>query len=127
MVGYQVKTEVDKISYVPDTKFDLEFNLDLGGTSKATILVRDDLGNIVYRKEVTKKELEESNGKVTMEQTNYSNNSSRYTVEIESTNKNAFLYNVDTITGVLNKNGVPQLRSGSSTIDVSKIIELKAA
>jgi hypothetical protein len=69
--------------------------------------------------------LDRNGGKVTLPQTDF-NGSEYYTIEIPSSNKNAFFYEIGTITGVLNNNGVPQLRDRTTTIDISNIIEIKA-
>jgi hypothetical protein len=97
--------------------------LDLGGSAEATILIRDANGNIVDRQVITQDDVTKNNGKFQWEKTSF-NGSSSYTIEIDSGNRNAFFYQRGTISGVLNQNGVPKLRVGSSTIDIAKILEI---
>ncbi|MDR0304879.1 MAG: flagellar hook assembly protein FlgD [Chitinispirillales bacterium] len=135
MVGYIVKSEVNSVSYTPELAANvipgvpavndsMSLNLDFGGTGSATILIKDSLGNIVHSQQVFANEL--IDGKIEIEKMNY-NDSPSYTVEIASSNKNAFFYNESTISGVINKNGIPQLKAGGKTVDMSKVIELRAA
>ena len=134
MIGHDVKAKLEeRLTYEPSPNQRLQFNLDLGGTPNATLVIRDKNGVEVHRIEVDEKALRDyanANdvpfGTFSIPKTAH-NNTGEFSVQIIESNRMAYFYKRGSITGVVNQNGTPRLRMDGMFVDISEIIEISKA
>jgi len=135
LVGFEAQVlRPGNITYEPSPRNTIDFQINLGSQSTATLIVRDTAGKEVDRVTVTAAQLD-ANGRLKpefeLDARNY-NGSDKYTIEISSNNPDAFFFNGGTITGVVNRNGVPTMVLTTSDnrkiyADASQIMALNPA
>ena len=117
MIGHNIKTNVDKLTYKPEPNGQLSFNLDLGGAKEATILIKDKDGNIVSQQIISQ------SGPVVLDKKSFGS-SDEYSVEVSSAGNSAFMFQEGKVTGVIDRNGRPMLRVGGALVNPADVVEM---
>jgi len=111
LIGFEAQVHrPGNITYEPSPRDTVDFRINLGAQGTATLIIKDSSGREVDRKTITAAQLD-SNGNLRAEHAldarNY-NGSDKYTIEIAN-GSDAFFFTGGTVSGVVNRNGVPTL------------------